>query len=103
MARFLWVKAGAITNIVDYGTATPPDIENGNDVVPEVTGLEFVGQAIDITDTLKTRYINRMDQVALQELFRLTNQTRVLSLLSPLTLDQYKATLKAMIVVAVQV
>lgn len=97
MARFLHVKAGVIRNIVEYGAQTPPDVdETGADIVPEVTGQEFVGQAFDVSGAVKDRTIGAFPLAIFQELFRLTNAVRTLNAQAPLTPAQYKAFLKTL-------
>jgi len=94
--RYLWIKAGVIANIVEYPT-TPPETENGNDIVPAVTGLESVGDAFDVTDTRNERQLTRIDGVILKELFRITNAIRTLNAQANLSAAQYRAFLKTLI------
>lgn len=94
--RALWVKAGRVVNIVEYPNSLP-EAEQGNDVVPAVTGLESIGDVFDATDALKERQLNRTDQVIFQELFRLTNAVRTLQGSATLTPAQYRNFVKSLL------
>lgn len=100
MARYLLIKAGLVVNIVDYGAATPPLVTNeGEDVVADVTEISRVGDAFDMTDINKNRYISRIDLVIYAELFRLTNAVRALQIppQPALTAAQYRTFIKSLI------
>ena len=100
--RVLLVKAGVIRNIIGY-----PDVDElGNPVVfPEsdtdgeyvlaVTGTESVGDAFDLTDTRLERRLAKFDIMIYRELFRLTNEVRVLRGLGTITANQYRNAIKA--------
>jgi hypothetical protein len=97
MARFLYVKNGFITNIVEYGAQTPPlKTDVGEDIVPDLTSAWSVGQAYDVTADLQQRHLDSVDLVVFQELFRLTNLVRALNAQAPLTAVQYKNFLKSL-------
>ena len=99
MARYLWVKDGIITNIVEYGDKTPAATDDGNYIVPDPGGLS-VGDAFDMTDELQNRDLGRVEPIVMDEMFRLTNESRTkdaLAIASPqrsLTPDEYQAFLK---------
>lgn len=94
MTRCRWVANGRITNIVEYPGAIPSAGDNGETIVAD--GPEGVGDAFDVTATQKTSLLASMDQIIIQELFRLTNETRILQLKGQLTFPQYLALLKGM-------
>lgn len=96
MSRYLWIKAGKIVNVVEYGPTTPPENEEGNEIVLAVTGLESVGDTFDVADTLKDRRITKVDAAIYQELFRLTNAVRTLNAQGTLTPAQYRAYIKTL-------
>lgn len=95
MARYLHVQNGFIVNIVEYSNGAPPT-SGSADVIAAVTGLESVGDAFDITSSKRAALLTSMDQIVILELFRLTNETRILQLRGQLTLPQYLATLKGL-------
>lgn len=96
MQRILLVKAGFIANIVAYADGLVVDaVIEGCDTATAVTGAESVGDAFDITDALRERRINQMDTMIYKELFRLTNEVRVLRSLATITAAQYRTAIKA--------
>lgn len=96
MARFLYVKAGIVRNVVEHPTPPPDVSDQGDDIVPDLTGTGFVGMARDVTVEIRDRQYNKMDAIALKETFRLTNEVRVLQALAPLSAAAYKANIKAL-------
>jgi len=96
--RYLHVKSGFVVNIVEYPT-TPDDTDTNtnSDIVPAVTGLESVGDAFDVTDTLKDRRVSKVELAVFQELFRLTNAIRTLNAQATLTPAQYRTFVKTLI------
>lgn len=91
----LYVVSGFIVNIVEYPTpADAPERDGDADVVPAVTGVENVGDAFDVTDTLRERRVNKMEQAILQELFRLTNAVRTLNGQATISGAQYRTFFK---------
>ena len=95
--RYLWVKAGKVANVVEYGATTPPENEDGNDIVLAVTDLESVGDTFDVTDTLKERRISAVELAVFQELFRLTNAVRTLNAQLTISAAQYRTFIKTLI------
>jgi hypothetical protein len=78
--RYLHIRSGRVVNVVEYPD-TPPDTEDGADIVPAVTGAEAPGDLFDATDAVKTREVAKLEGVNLlifQEMFRLTNEVRAL-------------------------
>lgn len=97
MTRCLHVLNGFVTNIVEYPNGHPlKDPTNGADVIPAVTGFESVGDSFDVTSSLRDNLFNTMDAIVIKELFRLTNEARVLQLKAQLTFPQYAAFLKSL-------
>jgi hypothetical protein len=98
MPRYLAVKANVIRNIIDYPIdyepGVPEEDENGNALIPEPAGTWAVGGAFDATDALNEQRLNRQDQVILRELFRLTNEVRVLNGQATITSAQYRTFIK---------
>ena len=90
--RVLYVKAGVIVNVVEH--PNPPETDDGCVVVPAVSGLESAGQAFDVTDTLLERRLNSAEVMIYKELFRITNEVRVLRGLGTITITQYRAAIK---------
>lgn len=95
--RYLYVKSGRIVNVVEHAE-TPPDSDDGSDIVAAVTGLEAPGDVFDAADAIKTREVAKLEGVNLlifQEMFRLTNELRALRSQSQITRAQYRNALKA--------
>lgn len=94
--RMLYVKGGFIVNVVEYPIPAdaPERGDDGEDVVPTVTGVENVGDAFDVTDTLRERRVDKMEQAILQELFRLTNAVRTLNGQATISGAQYRTFFK---------
>lgn len=95
MTRCLHVQNGFVVNIVEYPNGIPAT-SGGADVIPAVTGLESVGDAFDVTSAKRATQLSAMDTIVIQELFRLTNETRILQLKGPITLPQYLTALKTL-------
>jgi hypothetical protein len=98
MARFLHIFGGVVANIVEYGTQTPPPVsDTGAVIVPDPGGI-LLGSDFDVTDTLKDRLCDSIEQqVISKEFFRLTNEVRVLQGLSVWSAAQYRAFIKSRI------
>lgn len=96
MARYLYVKAGIVTNVVEHPTAPPAVSEDGADIVPDLTGTGFVGMARDVTAEIRETAYTRLDVVVLRECFRLTNEVRALQSLAPVSAAAYKNNIKAL-------
>ncbi len=48
MARYVHVKNGVVTNVVEYGAQTPPAVTDAGEDVCAAVGTEFVGQAFNV-------------------------------------------------------
>ena len=94
--RVLLVKAGVVANIIGYpDDAAVPEEDAEGEYVAAVTGLESVGDAFDLTDTRLERRLAKFDVMIYKELFRLTNEVRVLRGLGTITANQYRNAIKA--------
>ena len=94
--RYLYVVGGVVVNVVEY-SVTPPEVdEDGTNIILAITGVENIGDTIDITDVLKERRISKMETVIFQELFRLTNDVRILKGQATITVNQYKTFIKSL-------
>lgn len=98
MQRFLYVKAGRVTNVVGYpdGVVPPLLTSEGEDIILDPTGTTSVGDAFDTTSALQDRSIDKVDLLVFKELFRLTNAVRAAQIpaLPAITAAQYRAFLK---------
>lgn len=99
MARYLYVRAGSVVNVVEHPDPPPETTEEGDDIILDPTGTTNAGEAFDPSDIRKDRQLDRVDVVVLNELFRLTNNDRAQDIppKSVLTRAQYRAFLKSII------
>lgn len=96
--RYIHVVAGVVRNVVDYPDDNPvPEIDQqtGAIVIPDPTGRTNVGDAYDQLDADRERLFAAVPTVIKKELFRLTNEIRALRGEAALTVNQYKAQVKA--------
>ena len=94
--RVLLINAGVIRNIIGYPDGdTFPESDADGEYVLAVTGTESVGDAFDLTDTRLERRLAKLDLMVYKELFRLTNEVRVLRGLGTITANQYRNAIKA--------
>lgn len=81
---------------MEYPNGHPVKDDQGADIVLAVTGLESVGDAFDVAPGKRDSTFNGMDAIVVKELFRITNDIRILKLQGQLTLPQYVAFLKSL-------
>lgn len=98
MARYLYVGGGIVRNIVEHPTTPPERSPEGYDIVPDPTGLISIGAVYDVANDLREREYTRLqvDRVILSEIFRLTNEVRVLQGQAVVTQAAFKTRIKGL-------
>jgi hypothetical protein len=93
--RVLYIQNNIITNIIGYPDGEPlPEADADGYYVLATSDSQNVGDVFDMTDTLQERRINKLDAMVYKELFRLTNEVRVLRGQGQITANQYRTYIK---------
>ena len=100
MARYLYIKNGFVTNIVEHPTEPDETSSQGEDIVPDTSSTLSIGSAYDVVPDLRERVFIKLDtdtffRVIMKELFRISNAVRVLQGNTQETGAQFKARIKA--------
>ena len=98
MARYLIIKDGRVANIVEYGATdpnAPPPAPEEKYVLDAAPGTVQVGQSFNVAPSEKSRFVNALDPIILNELLRISNQIAILRLMNQMTIDEYKTFLMA--------